>query len=82
MHDLFEPLDRLFRMPAFHENDHVARLPVVRDQQAAPERAFQCIFKAFRSLSEALYGTHSTDGMGSLREFLNSIQVSWRRNIA
>jgi hypothetical protein len=82
MHDLLKLADRRFRVPPFHENDHVAGLPVGRDQQPAPERTLYRVFKTLRSLSQALYRARPADRMNALGEFLNSTQVSRRRNIS
>src|SRR6266568_1082575 len=82
MHDLLEALDRLFGVFAFHENDHVAGLPIGRDQQPAPERAFDSVVKTFWSFGQALDRADPADGVGALREFLDSTQISLRGNIA
>src|SRR5438876_3318145 len=76
MHDLLEALDRLFRMLAFHENDHVAGLPIGRYQQPAPKRAFDSVVKTFWSFGEALDRVNPADGLGVLRESLDSTQIS------
>ena len=82
VHDLLQFLDRPFRVPAFHEDDDVGGLPIRRDQQAAPERTFQRVFKTLWSFRQTLDGAHSTDGADPLGQPLNLSQISRRRNVS
>src|SRR5437762_12647247 len=81
MHELLKLSDRHFRVPSFHENDHVAGLTVGRDQQPGPERTLYRVSKTFWSLAQALYRAHSADRTDASVEFLNSSQVSRRSHI-
>ena len=81
MHDALDTLDQRLRVFPLEENNEIARLAILRDQQSAPKWARHRVLKAFRPGSQALDRVHPVDAVDLLREFLDSTEIPWRRNI-
>src|SRR5689334_19553074 len=62
MNDAFQLSDWLLRIFAFlHEDNHIATLAILGDQQPAPERTRNRVLETLRASSQALDCAHAID---------------------
>src|SRR5438105_4164580 len=73
--DSFEITDKLSGIFGVSENNDVARFPVLRDQQPAPERTGDRVLNILRSVSQTLDRGDAVDCFHLLSELLHSGQI-------
>src|SRR5207302_10262394 len=81
MHDTLDTLDQRLRVFPLEENNEIARLAILRDQQSAPKWARHRVLKAFRPGRQARDRVHRVGAVGLPREFLDWSEIPWRSNI-
>src|SRR5437764_6467464 len=81
MNDPFDLLDRFLGILVLEENDHIARLAILRDQEPLPKLSFQRILKTFRSSGQTFDRAHFVDRFNLSGEASDSTEVSRGRYI-